>query len=88
MARYRGSSIARCESRRLNFDRGEKADLYAEAGVLDYWVVDCTRKCIEVSRDPQLGQYKTIHLYRGEDLVRPLHFPDVVLWPADLFNRS
>ncbi|MHC4179074.1 MAG: Uma2 family endonuclease [Planctomycetota bacterium] len=32
----------------LAYDTGEKADLYAAAGVADYWVVDVSARAIEV----------------------------------------
>lgn len=34
-------------------DRRVKGSLYAAAGIADYWVVDVTRRQIEVRRDPQ-----------------------------------
>ena len=37
----------------LEFDRGEKLSLYAEAGVAEYWVVNLIDSCVEVHRGPQ-----------------------------------
>ncbi len=34
-------------------DRSRKASLYAAAGIADYWVIDVTRRQIEVRRDPR-----------------------------------
>ena len=34
-------------------DRSRKASLYAAAGILDYWVIDVTRRQMEVRRDPR-----------------------------------
>ncbi len=71
----------------LDDDRGEKAELYAEAGIADYWVVDCRGASIAVMRQPVDRQYREVHLYRGDDAVRPLCFPSVALRPAELFRR-
>jgi Uma2 family endonuclease len=72
----------------LNFDRGEKADLYAEAEIADYWVVDCTSKHIEVMRNPSNRKYREVKTYRDDDDVRPLHFPEIALRPSHLFKRK
>ena len=37
----------------LATDRGEKAQLYAAAGIADYWVVDLNSRLVIVHRDPQ-----------------------------------
>src|SRR5580692_9562623 len=37
----------------LSTDLGEKAALYAAAGIADYWVVDLVHRCLVVHRDPQ-----------------------------------
>ncbi len=34
------------------FDRTVKADLYARAGVPEYWIVDLVERCVEVCRGP------------------------------------
>jgi Uma2 family endonuclease len=72
----------------LNYDRGEKADLYAEARIADYWVVDCAGKCVEVMRNPSDGKYRDVTVYHDDDPVRPLHFPAIALQPSQLFKRQ
>jgi len=69
-------------------DRGEKAQLYAEAGIADYWVVNLVDDCIEVFRSPRFSGYQSHEIRRGEEEIRPLAFPDVVLRPSALFQRS
>jgi len=36
----------------------EMADVYAEAGVAEYWIVNATELCIEVYREPVEGRYQ------------------------------
>lgn len=66
-------------------DRGEKADLYAEAGIADYWIVNLVDDQIEVHRDPAGGRYQTRFVCRAGDELRPLLFPDCVLQVGKLF---
>jgi Uma2 family endonuclease len=69
----------------LAYDGGEKADLYAAAGIADYWVVNLPDRSIEVRRDPGRGRYRSLKTSAGDDEVRPLAFPEAVLRPAVLW---
>ena len=42
----------------LEFDLGEKACLYAEAGVPEYWVVNLVDRVLVVFREPLKGRYQ------------------------------
>jgi len=67
----------------IDYDTGEKADLYAAAGISDYWVVDVQNQSIEIRRDPANGRYRTLQTFARGDVVRPLLFPDIEL-PVDM----
>jgi hypothetical protein len=49
----------------IEYDRGEKSTLYAEAGVPEYWVLNLVDRELEVFRDPVEGIYRR-HFRRGE----------------------
>ena len=70
----------------LSYDRGEKADLYAEAGIADYWVVNVPARTIEVRRDPEGGRYRTLRTVADNDELRPLREPHLILRPAMLWE--
>jgi len=70
----------------LAYDAGEKADLYAAAGIADYWVVNVSDRSIEVRREPAGGRYRSLKTHLGDDEIRPLAFPDVTLQPASLWE--
>lgn len=61
------------------FDLGEKAHLYAEGGVREYWVVDILRQEIVVHRDPSAEGYKSIARFARGQSVAPLAFPEMGL---------
>jgi len=70
----------------LDYDAGEKAELYAAAGIKDYWVVDVAAQVVEVRREPDGSRYRALTTYRGDDPIRPLARPDLVFSPALLFD--
>ena len=68
----------------LALDLGEKALLYAEAGIVEYWVVNLIDRCVEVFREPSASGYSSHTTLRGNDEVRPVAFSDLALRPAAL----
>lgn len=72
-------------------DVTEKAELYATAGISDYWVVDVDNRKLLVFRDPAplpagLGAtaYRTRLTFDDTDTVSPLALPTAVVPVADL----
>ncbi len=69
----------------LDYDSGEKADLYAAAGVADYWVVDVQHRCLHVFRKPAKNGYQQRTTHQPAQKLSPLAFPDVALDLSELF---
>ncbi len=53
-----------------------KAQLYARAGVSDYWVLDVNNRRLIVHRQPETGRYKSVESYSDQEQVAPLAAPD------------
>jgi Uma2 family endonuclease len=70
----------------LAYDRGRKAALYAEAGILEYWVADTTGEAVEVHREPDGQRYRMSTRLTGADTVSPVAFPDVVVRLPEIFG--
>lgn len=70
----------------LSYDLGEKALLYAKAGIREYWVVDIARRAVHVHRQPQVGRYGSITVVVEHETVATLQFPAATLMPARLFS--
>jgi Uma2 family endonuclease len=75
----------------LHFDLTVKAELYATAGIADYWVIDLDGRRLLVFRDPVplpagLGatSYRTHLTFGPADSVSPLAHPAAVVRVADL----
>ena len=63
-----------------------KRRMYAEVGIVVYWIVDCQNRCVHVFRDPQGTDYKTHHIVYSNDAIHPLIAPDAKLDLHDLFE--
>ena len=72
----------------LRKDKTIKAELYAEAGIADYWVVDVVGQVIEVFRDPDPARkrYRTKSTFTGDDRLSPLCQPEAELRPGTLWS--
>ena len=60
----------------LTKDLGRKKDIYSNAGIQEYWVVDLKNLRLKVFRDLHNGNYET-ELTLTDGWVTPLAFPDV-----------
>ena len=71
----------------LKNDRTLKSDLYAEAGIPEYWIIDIQGQCIYVMREIVGGKhYGWQRTVRPGDVLSPLAEPNAVLDVADLFD--
>ncbi len=69
----------------VGFDLKTKADLYARAGIVEYWVFDIPARRLIVHRDPQNGLYKSVNVYKSHETVAPLAAPENEFHVGDAF---
>lgn len=67
-----------------SYDRREKWNAYAEAGVAEYWIVDPSGQTIEVLVLEQ-GAYQSLNVFRGQALLPSRVLPGLSLTVAQLF---
>ena len=65
-----------------DYDLGEKARLYAQAGISDYWVVLVNTMEVVVHREPSPDGYQNVARLSGAETISPLAMPDAV-WTID-----
>ena len=70
----------------LRYDRRVKGQLYAEAGLRDYWIVDVDGDAVEVHREPAADRFRRIERLSRPARLAPLAFPDVSLAVADILG--
>jgi len=69
----------------MRYDRTTKLRLYAEAGIREYWVVDCAAETIEIHRSPEESVYRAVTRVTSGGAVSPEAFPDVLLTLIEVF---
>jgi len=68
----------------LEFDRSRKQQVYAEAGITEFWIVNLVEGVLEVYRDPAGGTYRDSRRVRPDEVVAPLAGEGVTLTVSDL----
>ena len=68
-------------------DLEDKRKLYAEAGIVEYWIVDAQANCIHVNRHPEAGEYTSRTVYKSPEKITPSICQTALLDLADLFDE-
>ena len=66
----------------LEFDRGIKAKLYAETGIVEYWVADISTDCVWMYTDPDGENYRSIRKTQRGEAHSPTLLPTLLI-PVD-----
>jgi Uma2 family endonuclease len=61
----------------LNYDRDVKRPMYAEAGIIEYWIVNLIDECLEVYRGPRPDG-----TYRDERVLKRGQSTDIAALPG------
>ncbi|MEH2252177.1 Uma2 family endonuclease [Nostoc sp.] len=69
------------------YDREEKIPLYAEANIIEVWLVDINEQIVEVYQQPTAAGYQLMQKFTcGQTLSIPA-FPDVNITVNEIFGR-
>lgn len=78
-----------------DYDRTEKASIYAKANVPDYWIVNLKERRLEVRRHPKKDYsqpfgygYAELTIYTQREFVSPLAKPRARIYVASLLPRK
>jgi Uma2 family endonuclease len=71
----------------LRLDR-ELASLYAENGVREYWIIDTSKRQVEVYKEPQDGRYAVKETYDAEEIIKCDSIPAIELQVGTLFPNK
>jgi Uma2 family endonuclease len=78
--------VAEISDSSLGFDLTTKAELYARAEIVEYWVVDVAAHRLIVHRDPREGLYASITAHSEGETVTPLASSGRELRVSDAFD--
>ncbi len=70
----------------LAFDLRTKANLYARAGIIEYWVLDVNNPRLIVHREPSMTGYLSVQVYRPDESIAPLAAPHAQTLVSAFFN--
>ena len=70
----------------LRYDRSTKLRLYADAGIPEYWLIDCAAESVDVFRTPEGGTYREVTRLTGTGILNVRAFADVSLTLTELFT--
>jgi Uma2 family endonuclease len=70
----------------LGYDRTEKADLYASAGVIEYWLADVERQRVFVHTGPMPTGYARVEIRDADDTWTSTSLPQLTVNGTDIFG--
>lgn len=83
--------IVEVSDTRVSFDLGPKAEVYAKAGIPDYWVLNLVERHLVILRDPvplpddpRAYGYRTRSVHGLDEVVTPLAAPQATVRVRDL----
>ncbi|HUG69776.1 MAG TPA: Uma2 family endonuclease [Pirellulaceae bacterium] len=72
----------------LKLDRDQKAELYAKAAIVEYWIVNMADEVVHIYRDPDHSGYRTLNTVARGGAATPLIQPAAALNISDLFGHE
>jgi len=73
--------------RSLDFDRSKKLQIYARAGISEFWIVNLQDSTIEVYREPHFTGYENKVILHAGHKAAPAIFPDAAIDVAELLRK-
>lgn len=71
----------------LQADLIEKAELYGQAGIVEYWIIDIQGRCIHVFRSPKQGKYTERSVFKPGEMLLPIAECSKALDIEELFGN-
>jgi len=69
------------------YDREEKIPLYAEANIIEVWLVDINEQIVEVYQQPTAAGYQLMQKFASGQTLSIKAFPNVNITVNEIFGR-
>ncbi|MGV3722364.1 MAG: Uma2 family endonuclease [Actinomycetota bacterium] len=80
--------VVEVSDRTLRFDRGDRLRAYAAGRLREYWIVNLQQRQLEVYREPDGADYRSVRIYKADDTVTPLEAPSESVPLSELFGKA
>lgn len=71
----------------VEYDIGSKADRYATAGILDYWVINVKQQQLHICREPSPDGYQRQLILKGQQAIALLALPNEKMTVQECFGN-
>ena len=71
----------------IEYDREEKIPLYAEANIIEVWLVDINEQIVEVYQQPTAARYQLMQKFASGQTLSIKAFPNVNITVNEIFGR-
>ncbi|WGV24634.1 Uma2 family endonuclease [Halotia branconii] len=72
----------------IEYDREEKIPLYAQANIIEVWLVDINEEIVEVYQQPTAAGYQLMQKFASSQTLSLPAFPDVNITVNEIFGHS
>ncbi|MGI8543748.1 MAG: Uma2 family endonuclease [Aridibacter sp.] len=72
----------------IDFDRETKKRIYAEAGIVEYWLVNLEENTLEIYSNPKGANYFEMKFYERGDIVYSKHIEKLKLKVSDIIPEE
>jgi Uma2 family endonuclease len=70
----------------MSYDRRVKIAMYAEANIEEVWLINLSRKIVEVYTQPENGKYKVVAKLGKTQSISPKLLPELTVWVSDIIK--
>lgn len=70
----------------MSYDRKVKISLYAEASIEEVWLINLSRKIVEVYTQPENGKYKVVEKVSRNQTITPKLLPELTIKVSDIIK--
>ena len=70
----------------MSYDRKVKISLYAEAAIEEVWLINLSRKIVEVYTQPENGKYKVVEKVSKNQTITPKLLPELTIKVFDIIK--